>query len=86
MKLFQTFDGDELIMCIKKLVSIDKEWVPRSDKASLYIRPTLIGTEVYSFLSISKFKKNLSTYSIIDWSLLGSSIFAVVLYIGYINH
>lgn len=43
---FQTFDGNELIECIKKLVSIEKDWVPNSNKASLYIRPTLIGTEV----------------------------------------
>jgi branched-chain amino acid aminotransferase len=41
-----TFDGVELINCIRKLIKIDEEWVPHSDKASLYIRPTLIGTEV----------------------------------------
>ncbi|CEF60250.1 Branched-chain-amino-acid aminotransferase [Strongyloides ratti] len=40
-----TFDGEELIKIISELVNIDKEWVPYSDVASLYIRPTLVGTE-----------------------------------------
>ena len=40
------FDGAELIKCIKRLVAIDQEWVPHSTASSLYIRPTLIGTEV----------------------------------------
>ena len=44
--VWQDFDGDELSKCIKKLISIDREWVPRSDKCSLYIRPTMIATEV----------------------------------------
>lgn len=28
-----------------RLVLIDQEWVPHSESASLYIRPTMIGTE-----------------------------------------
>ncbi|XP_067000513.1 branched-chain-amino-acid aminotransferase, cytosolic isoform X2 [Anabrus simplex] len=40
-----TFDGDELVKCICRLVSIDQEWVPHSEKSSLYIRPTLIGID-----------------------------------------
>uniref|UniRef100_A0A0N5BLB1 Branched-chain-amino-acid aminotransferase n=1 Tax=Strongyloides papillosus TaxID=174720 RepID=A0A0N5BLB1_STREA len=40
-----TFDGEELIKIISELVSVDREWVPYSNVASLYIRPTLIGTE-----------------------------------------
>uniref|UniRef100_A0AAX7VGJ8 Branched-chain-amino-acid aminotransferase n=1 Tax=Astatotilapia calliptera TaxID=8154 RepID=A0AAX7VGJ8_ASTCA len=39
------FDKGELLECIKKLVEIDQEWVPYSQDASLYIRPTYIGTE-----------------------------------------
>uniref|UniRef100_A0A8C0BMH2 Branched-chain-amino-acid aminotransferase n=1 Tax=Buteo japonicus TaxID=224669 RepID=A0A8C0BMH2_9AVES len=34
-----------LLECIRKLVEVEKEWVPYSTTASLYIRPTLIGTE-----------------------------------------
>jgi branched-chain amino acid aminotransferase len=30
---------------LKKLVSIEKDWIPKSTAASLYIRPTFIGTE-----------------------------------------
>ncbi|XP_069193336.1 branched-chain-amino-acid aminotransferase, cytosolic-like isoform X2 [Procambarus clarkii] len=39
------FDGNELIELLKKLISIDQEWVPHAESSSLYIRPTLIGTE-----------------------------------------
>ncbi|NXU23104.1 BCAT1 protein, partial [Thalassarche chlororhynchos] len=39
------FDQNELLECIRKLVEVEKEWVPYSTAASLYIRPTLIGTE-----------------------------------------
>ncbi|XP_066561450.1 branched-chain-amino-acid aminotransferase, cytosolic [Amia ocellicauda] len=39
------FDKKELLDCIRKLVEIEQEWVPYSDTASLYIRPTFIGTE-----------------------------------------
>ncbi|XP_019406636.1 PREDICTED: branched-chain-amino-acid aminotransferase, mitochondrial [Crocodylus porosus] len=39
------FDQAELLECICQLISIDQDWVPRSDSASLYIRPTFIGTE-----------------------------------------
>ncbi|XP_006810781.2 branched-chain-amino-acid aminotransferase, cytosolic-like, partial [Neolamprologus brichardi] len=41
----QLFDKGELLECIRKLVEIDQEWVPYSQDASLYIRPTYIGTE-----------------------------------------
>uniref|UniRef100_A0A1B6KV56 Branched-chain-amino-acid aminotransferase n=1 Tax=Graphocephala atropunctata TaxID=36148 RepID=A0A1B6KV56_9HEMI len=39
------FDSEQMIRCICRLISIDQEWVPHSESASLYIRPTLIGTE-----------------------------------------
>ncbi|XP_072889547.1 branched-chain-amino-acid aminotransferase, mitochondrial [Hemitrygon akajei] len=39
------FDKGELLECIRKLIEVDREWVPYSDTASLYIRPTFIGTE-----------------------------------------
>jgi branched-chain amino acid aminotransferase len=40
------FDPQELNLCLRKLIEIDMEWVPSSDNyASLYIRPTMIGTE-----------------------------------------
>jgi branched-chain amino acid aminotransferase len=41
-----SFDQRELLNCIKKLISIEKEWIPKTPLSSLYIRPTLIGTEV----------------------------------------
>lgn len=40
-----TFDAEEFLKCLKKLVSIDEEWIPCVASSSLYIRPTLIGTQ-----------------------------------------
>lgn len=40
------FDGEELIKCMVRLIQIDQEWVPHSETSTLYVRPTLIGTEV----------------------------------------
>jgi|ERR1711937_59492 len=39
------FDKTEMQECIRALVDVDRDWVPDSSKASLYIRPTMIGTE-----------------------------------------
>ncbi|KAJ3342141.1 branched-chain-amino-acid aminotransferase [Gonapodya sp. JEL0774] len=39
------FDREELLECIKKLVRIDKGWIPDKKGYSLYIRPTIIGTQ-----------------------------------------
>ncbi|XP_020808315.1 branched-chain-amino-acid aminotransferase, cytosolic [Drosophila serrata] len=40
-----TFEGPEFVKCLSRLLSIDSEWVPHTDTASLYIRPTLIGID-----------------------------------------
>ncbi len=37
--LSKTFDGNELLECIKKLVQVDADWVPSSKSSTLYIRP-----------------------------------------------
>ena len=39
------FEGLELLNCIRELVMLDSEWVPHDSSSSLYIRPTMIGTE-----------------------------------------
>lgn len=39
------FDGTELLRCIKELVRLDQDWIPHAKGTSLYIRPTMIGTE-----------------------------------------
>ncbi|XP_070710350.1 branched-chain-amino-acid aminotransferase, cytosolic [Pempheris klunzingeri] len=39
------FDQSELLECIRRLVETDQGWVPHSDSAGLYIRPTFISTE-----------------------------------------
>ncbi|XP_063292921.1 branched-chain-amino-acid aminotransferase, cytosolic-like [Pelobates fuscus] len=40
-----SFDKAEMLECLRKLIEIDQDWVPYSDIASLYIRPTFISTE-----------------------------------------
>lgn len=42
---FPTFSGEHLTTLIKKLVSLDKAWIPSQTGHSLYIRPTMIGTQ-----------------------------------------
>ncbi|KAG5862350.1 hypothetical protein JTB14_003303 [Gonioctena quinquepunctata] len=43
------FSGPELVKCLMRLIQIDQEWVPHSEQASLYIRPSLIGVDVSTF-------------------------------------
>jgi branched-chain amino acid aminotransferase len=40
-----TVDVDLVYEAIKKLVLIDRDWIPKSRGTSLYIRPVMIGTE-----------------------------------------
>lgn len=40
-----TFDGDALIELIGKLVKTDERFIPREPGYSLYLRPTIIGTQ-----------------------------------------
>ncbi|KAG6866792.1 hypothetical protein C0991_008728 [Blastosporella zonata] len=42
-----TFNGDAFLELIKELIRIDKHWIPKESGHSLYIRPTLIGTQKY---------------------------------------
>lgn len=43
------FDETELLTLIKKLVTIDKKWIPSEPGYSLYLRPTMIGTKKCQF-------------------------------------
>ena len=42
-----SFPEEMFLEAIRALVAIDKEWVPKEKGTSLYIRPTLIGTEAF---------------------------------------
>ncbi len=46
MYFLQQIDEEEYLECIKQLIRTDKEWIPKEEKSSLYIRPHLFGTEV----------------------------------------
>ncbi|OAF66719.1 hypothetical protein A3Q56_05560 [Intoshia linei] len=48
-----SFDDKELLKCIMKLIKIEKRWVPKEKKSSLYIRPTLIGTDQTLGINVS---------------------------------
>lgn len=47
---FPKLDKDAFVECIKTLVRIDKDWIPRGEGFSLYLRPTVIGT--WPFLGV----------------------------------
>ena len=36
---------DDVFTALKKLIALDKDWVPKAEGATLYIRPTMIATE-----------------------------------------
>jgi len=40
-------DESLVLQAMERLVALDQDWVPRAQGASLYIRPTMIGTEPY---------------------------------------
>ncbi|CAD6221615.1 GSCOCG00011623001-RA-CDS [Cotesia congregata] len=40
-----SFNSTQFIKCLSRLISIDQEWVPHCETASLYIRPTVIGVD-----------------------------------------
>uniref|UniRef100_A0A5F7ZUS5 Branched-chain-amino-acid aminotransferase n=1 Tax=Macaca mulatta TaxID=9544 RepID=A0A5F7ZUS5_MACMU len=40
-----SFDKLELLECIRRLIEVDKAWVPDAAGTSLYVRPVLIGNE-----------------------------------------
>lgn len=42
---YQNFDCEELLTLIKELLKVDSRWIPEGKGSSLYIRPTLIGTQ-----------------------------------------
>jgi hypothetical protein len=44
--LYQEFDKEAFLDSIKDLIRLDREWVPKTENCSLYVRPTFIGTEV----------------------------------------
>jgi branched-chain amino acid aminotransferase len=50
----QEFDVDLVMGGMKKLILLDKEWVPRSQGTSLYIRPTMLATEPHLGVRPSK--------------------------------
>lgn len=41
------FDEDAFLECIKELIKVEKDWIPRGEGYSLYVRPTGIATHPY---------------------------------------
>ena len=77
--MFQAFDNEEFLECIKDLVRIDSEWVPLPTEEikhpSLYIRPTFIGTEVrYMCIDVLFTVKPLSNLDTIIKTVLNSEV------------
>eukprot|EP00937_MAST-01D_sp_MAST-1D-sp2_P001605 g1605.t1 len=42
-----SFDADQYIECMKELLKLEKDWIPRGEGYSLYMRPTAISTHPY---------------------------------------
>jgi branched-chain amino acid aminotransferase len=42
-----TFENEQLVESIKQLIKIDERWIPSEKGYSLYLRPTLIGTQEF---------------------------------------
>lgn len=49
-----SIDEDFVLEALKKLIEVDREWVPSLEGTSLYIRPFIISTESYLGVSPSK--------------------------------
>lgn len=47
------FDEEFAIEAIKKVVEVDKDWIPTSKGTSLYIRPFIIATDAYVGVKVS---------------------------------
>jgi branched-chain amino acid aminotransferase len=47
-------DEDFVLVALKQLVNIDKDWIPTAEGTSLYIRPFIISTEPYLGVAASK--------------------------------
>ena len=41
-----SFDNDEFVKCLSELLKVDNDWIPQKRGFSLYIRPTVISTDV----------------------------------------
>jgi len=52
-----TFNGDQWLKCIKELLKVEKEWIPKGMGYSLYIRPTAISTYPYVGVAASEMIK-----------------------------
>lgn len=52
-----SIDEEFALKAIKKLISIDRDWVPHTDGTSLYIRPFIIATENYIGVSTASHYK-----------------------------
>jgi len=48
------FNSREFLRCIKELVRLDKNWIPKQKGYSLYVRPTIISTEETIGISVPK--------------------------------
>jgi len=48
------FDGEEFLECLKRLLTLEQEWMEISKTSSLYIRPVFIGTEPSLWVTASQ--------------------------------
>jgi len=51
------FDGAQFLECMKELIRLDRDWIPKGMGYSLYLRPTAVSTYAYIGVGPSKATK-----------------------------
>lgn len=75
-----TFDMEEMRLCLNRFVEIEKDWVPQEEGYSLYLRPTMIGTEVRGDLVELYVNEEVIWPYILNNPALVSIIFVIILF------
>ena len=73
-----TFDNEEMRQCLHRYVELEKDWVPQGRGCSLYLRPTMIGTEV------SLFDKSCISYCILLLSAMISAMVQILMLLCFL--
>lgn len=60
---FPTFDKVQYLECIKRLISVDRAWIPKGQGYSLYLRPTVISTHPFLGVGPAKAMKHFTIMS-----------------------
>ena len=63
----QQMDNEELLKSMIELVKLDMDWTPKAPDCSLYIRPTMIGTNVSQHVYVCDCHHTALTMLLVDF-------------------